>query len=207
MEDILDKKKFRVVLFMLVLAGLVAFALYAVNVSAGEGDHCDTESLAGITKAVTFLIHRDPHPLQNNPARIAEISIALCDAGSRYDVDPYLLTAMAWRESTFRPNVLSLDKIGKAGEKGLLQVGREAAATCPHFMTDVNGQALCGARWLAQAYKECEGVAPGKATDAEALAMYASGNTCDTKGDKHLTWVVNRRINLRNRLKNLVLGR
>jgi len=190
-------------LFIAVILILLAFALWAVDVSAGEGDHCDTQSLAGITKAVTFLIERDTHPLQNNPARIAEISVALCDAGSRYDVDPYLLTAMAWYESTFNPAVLSLKKLGKAGEKGLLQVGREAAASCPYFMTDVKGQALCGARWLSQAYRECG----DGASDKQGLAMYASGNTCTPKGDKHLTWVVNRRINLRNRLKNMVLGR
>ena len=199
----MDRNKIKVALFMLALVALIAFALYAVNVSAADGDHCDTQSVAGITEAVTFLIHRDPHPLRNNPARIAEISIALCDAGSRYDVDPYLLTAMAWRESTFRPNVLNLEKLGKAGEKGLLQVGREAAASCPHFMDTVKGQAMCGARWLAQAYRECG----DNATDRQGLAMYASGDTCSMKGDKHLTWVVNRRINLRNRLKNLVLGR
>ncbi len=198
-----DRKKIKVVLWILLMMAVVVVALYTADTYAAEGDHCDTQSVSGITKAVTFLIQRDPHQLQNNPARIAEISVALCDAGSRYDVDPYLLTAMAWRESTFRPIVLSLKKLGPAGEKGLLQVGREAAATCPHFMTDVKGQALCGARWLAQAYRECG----DNTTDEQGLAMYASGNTCNMKGDKHLTWVVNRRINLRNRLKNMVLGR
>ena len=196
-------EKIKMALFMLAMLSLIAFLLWAGTAWSAEGDHCDTQSVAGITEAVTFLIHRDPHPLQNNPERIAEISIALCDAGSQYDVDPYLLTAMAWRESTFRPDVLDLKTLGKAGEKGLLQVGREAAASCPHFMDTVKGQALCGARWLAQAYRECG----DKATDRQGLAMYASGNTCDMRGDKHLTWVVNRRINLRDRLKNMVLGR
>ena len=195
--------KFNMFLFILGMLALVAFLFWAANTVAAEGDHCDAQSVAGITEAVTFLIHRDPHPLQNNPARIAEISVALCDAGSRYDVDPYLLTAMAWRESTFRPAVLSLKKKGEAGEKGLLQVGREAAASCPHFMTDVKGQALCGARWLAQAYHDCG----DGATDDQAVAMYADGKTCNKKKSEHLTWVVNRRINLRDRLKNMVLGR
>lgn len=194
-------------LFVLAILILLAFALWAVDISASEGDHCDTQSVAGITEAVTFLIQRDPHPLQNNPTRIAEISVALCDAGSKYAVDPYLLTAMAWYESTFNSSVLSLKKLGKAGEKGMLQTGKQAVASCPYFMDDVKGQALCGARWLAKAYRECENFSPGKATDAEALAMYAEGQACNTKGNKHLAWVVRRRINLRNRLKNMVLSR
>lgn len=199
-----DREKVEIVLFVVFILAVLGFALYSVNTAAAEGDHCDTQSIAGIAEAVTFLIHREPgHPLRNKPERIAEISIALCDAGSRYDVDPYLLTAMAWFESTFNPAVLSLKKKGKASEKGLLQVGKEAAGTCPYFMDDVRGQALCGARWLAQAYRECG----DGASDRAALAMYAEGQTCNMKGDKQLTWKVNRRIRLRDRLKNMVLGR
>jgi len=190
-------------LFVLVILALLAFVLWAVDISAGEGDHCDTQSVAGITKAVTFLIKRDTHPLQNNPARIAEISVALCDAGSHYEVDPYLLTAMAWYESHFQPAILSLKKKGKAGEKGLLQVGKQGAGSCPYFMDDVAGQALCGARWLSQAYRECG----DGASDDNAVAMYADGTTCDKRKSTHLKWVVNRRINLRNRLKNMVIDR
>lgn len=203
MEDKLQNDKLRVALLMLTLCGLIAFALYAVNAWSAEGDHCDTQSLAGITEAVTFLIRREPgHPLRNDPVRIAEISVALCDAGSRYDVDPYLLTAMAWFESTFNPSVLALKKLGKAGEKGMLQTGKQAVADCPHFMDSVKGQALCGARWLAKAYRECG----DGASDRQGLAMYAEGRTCDAKGDKHLEWVINRRVRLRDRLKNMVDG-
>ena len=43
--------------------------------------------------------------------------------GQKYGVDPMLLKAVIWRESTFRP-----DKLGKNGERGLMQVTEAAAS-------------------------------------------------------------------------------
>jgi soluble lytic murein transglycosylase len=43
--------------------------------------------------------------------------------GKKYGVDPMLIKAVVWRESTFRP-----EKIGKDGERGLMQVMEPAAA-------------------------------------------------------------------------------
>jgi len=42
--------------------------------------------------------------------------------GTKYGVDPMLIKAVVWRESTFRPN-----KVGKNGERGLMQVTDAAA--------------------------------------------------------------------------------
>jgi soluble lytic murein transglycosylase len=44
------------------------------------------------------------------------------DAGKKYGVDPKLVKAVVWRESRFHP-----DKIGAAGERGLMQLGEAAA--------------------------------------------------------------------------------
>ena len=43
--------------------------------------------------------------------------------GQKYTVDPMLIKAVIWRESTFRP-----DKVGKDGERGLMQIMEPAAA-------------------------------------------------------------------------------
>jgi len=43
--------------------------------------------------------------------------------GGKYGVDPMLIKAVIWRESTFRP-----DKVGKNGERGLMQVTAAAAS-------------------------------------------------------------------------------
>ena len=157
---------------------------------------CDP--LTGTEKAITYLINRDPHPYQNKPAKIAEIARAIEKAAQMFDVDPLLLVAMAHFESHFSPQILSLKKLGKAGEKGLLQTGKDALRSCPYFVDTVEGQAMCGARWLRQGIDDCGG------NEVGGLTMYASGNTCiAAKGDR-LLWKVNRRLNLRNRLRNYI---
>jgi soluble lytic murein transglycosylase len=45
------------------------------------------------------------------------------EAGKQYAVDPMLIKAVIWRESGFRP-----EKIGKNGERGLMQVTEAAAS-------------------------------------------------------------------------------
>ena len=45
------------------------------------------------------------------------------DAAAKYGIDPWLIKAIAWRESEFRPG-----KQGTKGERGLMQVGEAAAA-------------------------------------------------------------------------------
>jgi hypothetical protein len=178
-----------------VLVGFVA--LLASTVAHGEGSGRGT--VAEIKAAVTYFVEREPHQLSGNTEMIDEIARAIVKASEKYGVDAYLLTSMASFESGFRPVVLSLKKKGKRGEKGLLQCGPDCARTCPHFLDTIEGQALCGARWLKQSYRDCG----DGATDRAALAMYATGRTCETKGDSHLTWVVNRRLTRRDRFANM----
>jgi soluble lytic murein transglycosylase len=45
------------------------------------------------------------------------------DVGKKYGVDPMLIKAVIWRESSFRP-----DKVGRNGERGLMQVTEAAAS-------------------------------------------------------------------------------
>jgi hypothetical protein len=197
MEDYM--KKF---LLSILSIATVAIVITAATVAQGSGSDCDETTFEFIDEAITYLVGKEPHPLQGNAPRIAEISRAICEASFEYNVDAFLLVSMASFESNFRPVVLSLEKKGKRKEKGLLQCGPDCARTCPHFQDTVKGQALCGARWLHKAYREC-----GKgATDRQALAMYATGKTCQTKGDTHLTWVVNRRMTRAQRLSNMVQG-
>lgn len=46
----------------------------------------------------------------------------ITDAANKHGVDPLLIKAIVWRESSFHP-----DKIGTVGERGLMQVGEAAA--------------------------------------------------------------------------------
>lgn len=47
----------------------------------------------------------------------------IVEAGKKYGVDPMLVKAIVWRESAFHPG-----KVGRSGERGLMQVGVAAAS-------------------------------------------------------------------------------
>jgi soluble lytic murein transglycosylase len=55
--------------------------------------------------------------------RYSEYDDLIAASARKHGVDPSLVKALVWRESAFHP-----DKVGSAGERGLMQVG-EAAAT------------------------------------------------------------------------------
>ena len=55
--------------------------------------------------------------------RYHRYDIMIREVGQKYAVDPMLLKAIIWRESTFRPG-----KVGKNGERGLMQVTEAAAS-------------------------------------------------------------------------------
>jgi len=169
-----------------------------------------------LTAAIAFLIDREPgHSKKGDLEYAKEISEAIESAALRYGESQWLIASMAYWESHFRPDVLSLKKKGKADEKGMLQCGKKCAAECPHFLDTVEGQALCGVFWLDIANKACQ------SNDAAALTYYASGEVCDAKDYKpkrcleednteqcyktaqgNLRAKVRRRVNLANKLKN-----
>lgn len=155
-----------------------------------------------LVDAVSYLIDREPHPKRGDLDWAVEMSNALEKAGEEYDLDPYLLAACADIESDFSPAVVSLKKLGPAGEKGILQCGKDCARNCPHFMDTAEGQALCGARWLRMAFDVCQGKGGKHSDEWAALAYYASGQYCNPPPDHNSVWKANKRIRLRDRLKN-----
>lgn len=156
----------------------------------------------GLVEAVSYLIEKEPHPKQGDVEWATEIAVAIENAAKVHDLDPWLLMAMAEIESDFTPAVLSLKKLGPAGEKGLLQCGKDCARKCPWFLDNVSGQALCGARWLRMAWDACEGKGGKHSDEWAALAYYASGKYCNPPPDHDSVWKANKRVRLRDRLKN-----
>ena len=156
----------------------------------------------GLVNAIDYLIEKDPHPKKNDPEWSVEMAQALDDAAKEYDLDPWLLTAMAEIESDFTPAVINLKKLGPAGEKGILQCGKDCYRKCPHFMDTVEGQALCGARWLRIAMDTCKGKGGRHSDEWAGLAYYANGKYCDPPKGHNSNWKADKRIKLRDRLKN-----
>jgi soluble lytic murein transglycosylase len=77
--------------------------------------------------ALAVVLWRSPDPAYRVHEMLAlgryhEHDELIAQAAKKFAVDPMLVKAVVWRESRFFPN-----KIGAAGERGLMQVGEAAA--------------------------------------------------------------------------------
>jgi len=84
--------------------------------------------LLALVAAASFLLWLSPDPLYTLDSwralgRFSAYDQLIADIGAKHGLDPQLIKALVWRESTFHP-----DKVGAAGERGLMQVGEGAAA-------------------------------------------------------------------------------
>lgn len=119
------------------------------------------------------------HAAEGCDARLAEFARYLNDAGEQYALDPWLLAAMAYRESGLNPFA-----VGMRGEKGILQLHpKNRRAQNVRFVQDEKYRARCqheagacqrevverAALILASSLQKCSG-------DLEqALGMYNTG--------------------------------
>jgi len=77
--------------------------------------------------AAAILLYRSPDPVYTaletlNFSRYHQYDALIETLGRKHNVDPLLIKAIVWRESSFQA-----DKIGKNGERGLMQVTEPAA--------------------------------------------------------------------------------
>jgi hypothetical protein len=130
--------------------------------------------------AVAYLLERDHTPAKDPRWKESErFEVALYGAAVDNGLDPALFIAMAYKESSFDTSAR-----GRLGEFGLVQVHGKAKRGCD--LTTAEGQAACGARWLARVVQECGGslvLDPEKCRNTGArgacsggLAGYASGS-------------------------------
>jgi hypothetical protein len=134
--------------------------------------------IAAITAAILFLSTLTsgayaPH-LANHPrgpeVRAQEIAQVLVDAANTHGVDPYLLTALAYRESSFDPGAVS-----NVGAFGLLQThvrwsGKEVLNRCMIYPEHcLHWQADAGAKALAYYIQVCH-------SEARALHAFRTGD-------------------------------
>jgi hypothetical protein len=173
----------------LILPIMIALTL----ATTGRAAHAQDD--VTLTSVMYLVQNYQHHPIADDSDLMIEIADAIDAAAHEYDVPALLLVAMAWHESKFRVDILSLKKIGALGERGILQTGPHAVRDGHCNTTTIQGQAKCGARWLSLARRRCGG-------DVErGLALYASGHTCDKTKNKRLLWRVNARLRLWRRLE------
>lgn len=140
-------------------------------------------ALAAFT-AAGLLLWRSPDPLYTLDSwratgRFEDYDALIAATARKHDLDPLLLKALIWRESSFQA-----DKMGSRGERGLMQVGEGAArdwATAekietfvPTDLFDAKTNLEVGAWYLKKALVRWK-----EKTDPKpfALAEYNAGRT------------------------------
>lgn len=116
-------------------------------------------------------------------ARLRTFARLIVTTARRHELDPYLLAALAMRESGLNPATL-----GARGEAGIVQLHPRGAGRDMRYVNDSGYRDACqsqldacqgpvlerGATYLAQAIRDCGGLEAG-------LGKYASGH-CTTRG-------------------------
>jgi hypothetical protein len=145
--------------------------------------------------AVRYLMEHCEHPDRDDELKIRTIAQALEFAAYEYNLPGLLLISMAWFESRFRSDVLSSDAVEKAGEQGILQVGKQARIYGQCDMNTVDRQAVCGAIWFRVGIDSCDG--------ERGLVKYIGGKSCNPKKDLAVYAKWKRRIKLWEKLEAL----
>lgn len=109
------------------------------------------------------------HPILEKDNKITEIAEAVHESALKYEIDPYLILSVAWRESRFVPKIANLRWTGKRGEIGLMQVHGVAARGC--CQKSISGQIDCGTKYLKQSLDLCKSTIGG-------LSKYMTGKSC-----------------------------
>lgn len=150
----------------------LALILQPVAGWAAEPDAVDppiATAEARVEAAILRLMALDPYArIMTDATYRADVAATLVAAGTAHDVPPLLLTAIAFRESTFDHAA-----IGARGELGITQIMPRWERVLGCDLTTLGGQVDCSARMLAQHHRTC-GSWPG------ALTLYATGKGCAT---------------------------
>ncbi len=149
----------------------------------------DRDPVDGVQAAITRLLRPVPrHRLRRDETALRALSTDIVATAQEYRLDPFLLTAMTYCESTFRA-----DARGSLGERGLVQVGRGARQGCD--LTTDRGQLECGASWLRKGIERCGSLKGG-------LTAYArKRGLCTSEPGSRPEWAVNRRLRMARKLR------
>ena len=137
------------------------------------------------------------HPLNRDSEKLDRFVVNVLSAEHKTGVPWEIIVAVAYRESS-----LMMNKVGKLGEVGYMQIHGAAISYCrekigkrPRVKKSRRNNLLCGALWIQKSMDICK-------TDSflNGLSMYATGKVCKPKYDGRLRWIINRRLSIARRL-------
>jgi len=177
---------------------VLLFVLAAISVPVlvwAEDDACvaadvDGELVDRMQGAIAWLMRKAPaRPLARSEKLRLDLARDFIAGAQEYDNDPWLILAMGFRESSFRPDV-----IGTKDERGIMQTMDTSGCD----MTTVRGQILCGSKYLRKARNRCGSL-------RRALNAYLSkGGSCSAVPGGPVSRAVNRRLRLARRMQIII---
>jgi hypothetical protein len=148
--------------------------------------------LKAMDRAILEVLKADPRrDLNKDEKKRQALAKVLLQVGGDYNIDPYLILAMAFKEGSLRTNA-----IGKLGEVSTMQVHGVAKKRClkeGFILSTLAGQIECGVFYLTTLIADCGGLRCG-------LNGYASGSYDVNEEVRHL---VDSRLALAHELRNL----
>jgi hypothetical protein len=141
----------KVIAWILVLA-VAAFVFIQASRACGD-------ELASVTEVAAGIVKLQP---ATDLERAAELGLVFHRAAKRHDLDPRLLVAISFRESSLSRAVESGRIRGRLGEVGLMQchgvaIRRHKPSDCDWGLTGARCQVETGAAYLAAARRQCGG--------------------------------------------------
>lgn len=151
---------------------------------------CETEYKA---EQARLNVTWSKHPLLKNKSAFVMVSNGVILSSQKHNLDPNLILATAWKESRLDPRVLHLQKLGKKGEQGAMQLHGIAAEGCN--MSRVSEQIECGSAWLKKCITKCNDITKGFGKYITGRCSTIKPALARTKLYERLTRVVNDRKN------------
>jgi len=158
-----------------------------------DGEQGRTSQASRVEAMITSLVESCPRHPMNRSDWGAKMAEQIVTAASKYSIPVDLVTAISFRESSLR-----WDVIGPGGEIGIMQVHPGTVRRFACDMSTVAGQVDCGCKVLAWHHDRC-----GSDWEA-ALAAYGSRTAeCNPKAGSKLRRMVKDRFRLAARLREV----
>ena len=137
------------------------------------------------------------HILLQDNYKLTETATIISDVARQTNLDWEIIFTIISFESKFKYTAKAKDR----PTIGLMQMHGRAWSFCSEvlerkvYFNDPEDQVLCGSIWLQNAIDECNGKLD------HGIAKYATGYMCDYSKSISVKFIVNRRLNLINKLK------
>lgn len=173
-------------LLFILFSLLLAYALFSKDSNASNIQKYDMVAL------VRAFVYRDGQLPKKDPRHhlIEDAARAITENSKRYDLDPALVAACIYAESSYDPKAIGFSD----GETGVMQVHGKARYRCKRAgldLTKMSDQIQCGAYWLSYLEKSVCGVVAkdpdrcmnkkDKTSCSGAMSAYISGRCQATK--------------------------